>query len=354
MGIIAAPGLVTGWPTARPEDVGLAGDLGSRIDHAMSRGDLPGLHGFLAVRHGRLAVERYYPGPDERWGMPLPDAAHGPALLHDLRSITKSVVGLLYGIALHAGVVPQTATRLHHALPAYTGLFDDPRKRRITIGHVLSMRMGLAWNETLAYDDPANAETRMEASGDRIGFVLSQPMADRPGARWVYCGGATALLGHLIEQGTGRRLEEFGRDVLFSPLGIDSFEWIAGSDGRAVASSGLRMTARDLARIGQMVLDRGRWNGRRVVPAAWLATAMKPRGFVEAGIRYGYQWWLGELLATAKPWYGAFGNGGQRLFVIPSLDMVIVVLAGNYNRTDQWKMPIKVMSRFVVPSVVDG
>ncbi len=351
MGIIASPGLVTGWPTARPEDVGLAADLGSRLDHAFGRHEYAGLHGFLAVRHGMLAVERYYPGQDERWGTPLPDYAHGPALLHDVRSITKSIVGLLYGLALHAGQVPAASEKLADAFPEYPHLKTDPLKRRITIGHVLSMRMGLKWDESLAYDDPANAEIRMETSGDRVRFVLEQPMEMRSGAEWVYCGGATALLGALIERGTGQRLEDFARERLFAPMGIEAFEWVQGVDGRAAASSGLRLTARDLARIGQMLLDRGSWNGRRIVPSSWITTSMKPRADVEATLRYGYQWWLGQLASNGRPWYAAFGNGGQRLFAVPSLKMVVVIFAGNYNQPDQWKMPIKLMSKIVIPSV---
>jgi CubicO group peptidase (beta-lactamase class C family) len=80
---------------------------------------------------------------------------------------------------------------------------------------------------------------------------------------------------------------------------------------------------------------------------------MKPRAFVETGLRYGYQWWLGNLVATGKPWYAAFGNGGQRLFVIPSLNMLVVVFAGNYNADDQWKMPVKLMSKIVMPGVIE-
>lgn len=354
MGIIASPGGPAAWATAAPADVGLAPELGARLDRAAARGELPGLHGFLAVRHGRLAVERYYPGADQHWGTPLTGAGHGPVLPHDLRSITKSITGLLYGIALNEGAVPPVVSRIADALPDHAARFDDSRKRRITVGHVLSMRMGLAWAETLAYDEPDNPESRMEAAPDRIGFVLDQPMAGRPGAAWAYCGGATAILAALIERGTGERLEGYAARRLFAPLGIGACEWINGRDGRAVASSGLRMTARDLARIGQMVLDRGRWQGTPVVPTSWIAASMKPRAFVEAGLRYGYQWWLGRLAASGRPWYAAFGNGGQRLFVIPSLKLVVVIFAGNYNAPDQWKMPIRLMARFVVPAVQDG
>ncbi len=353
MGIMAPPGSSPDWKTARLDEVGLASDRLRQLTVAAVEKDYPGLHALLIVRRGLLAHEQYFPGKDERWGETLSAVTHGPALLHDARSITKSMVGLLYGLALHDGLVPPTAARLVDALPGYAELMADPLKRRITIGHVLSMRMGLEWHEDFAYGDPQNGEYRMERAADRYRFILGLPMAERPGARWVYCGGATALLGHLIERGTGRDLDDYARDKLFGPLGITEFEWVPGSDGRAAASSGLRLTARDLARVGQMVLDRGFWHGRRVVPSSWIVTSMKPRAYAESGLRYGYQWWLGQLVASAKPWFAAYGNGGQRLIVIPSLNMVVVILAGNYNKPDQWKLPVKLMTNIVMPAVVN-
>jgi CubicO group peptidase (beta-lactamase class C family) len=351
MGIMSSPAIAWDWKTASPESVGLAGDLQARLAGEFGEGLYQGLHALLIVRDGKLAIESYFEARDETWGKSLGLVSHGPTTMHDLRSVTKSIVGLLYGMALHDGHVPAVTARLFEAFPDHANLLDDPLKRRITIGHVLSMRMGLAWHEDFAYADPNNGELRMEAAADRYSYILGLPMAERPGSRWVYSGGASALLGHLIARGTGQKLDDFAATRLFAPLGIGNFNWIAGSDGLAAASSGLRMTARDLARIGLMVLDRGYWTGRRVVPSSWISSSMKPRAVVESGLSYGYQWWLGNLVSTSKPWFAAYGNGGQRLIVIPSLKMVIVILAGNYNAADQWKMPVKLMTRIVMPAV---
>lgn len=100
-----------------------------------------------------------------------------------------------------------------------------------------------------------------------------------------------------------------------------------------------------------MILGRGQWQGRQIVPKNWLARSFKPRAVVESGLGYGYHWWLGKLISGGKPWYGAFGNGGQRLLIIPSLDMVAVIMAGNYNQKDQWIMPVKLMSKLVIASL---
>lgn len=352
MGILLPSTPPREWRTVRPDDLGLDSKTLDQLTSTTAEREYAGLHALLIIRRGKLAYDRYFAGVDERWGVRLGTISHEPDLLHDVRSVTKSIVGLMYGMALHEGLVPPASARLCDALPDYHEVTDDSLKRRIRIAHVLSMRTGIAWRENLAYDDPQNDEYRMEAAADRYRFILGHPMAARPGSKWVYCGGATALLGHLIERGTGRRLEHYAREKLFKPLGIEDFEWILGTDGHAVSSSGLRLTARDLARIGQMVLDRGFWEGRRIVPSSWIATSMKPRGFADGALRYGYQWWLGQLLSTSRPWFAAYGNGGQRLIVIPSLKMVVVILAGNYNMADQWKMPVRLMSRIVIPAVV--
>ena len=352
MGIGVPHHTFNAWTDTRPQEAGLASSLGSALEKAFSAGTYPGLHGLLVIRNGVLGFERHFPGEDENWGVGLGNITHDPASPHDLRSVTKSIVSLLYGIALGAGLVPPAATKLIDALPEHADLLGNPLKRRITIGHALSMRMGLAWAEDLAYSDPMNGERLMGEAPDRIRHVLGLAMAEPPGRRWVYCGGATVLIGHLIERGTSQRLEDFAAQRLFGPLGIDDATWARWPDGRPAASSGLRMTARSLARIGQMVLDKGIWNGSRVVPASWIVTSLKPRAWAEPGLRYGYQWWLGNLVSNGKPWFAAYGNGGQRMIVVPSLKLVVVIFAGNYNTADQWKMPAKLMARIVMPAIV--
>jgi CubicO group peptidase (beta-lactamase class C family) len=358
------------WQKAAPADAGFAPDMDARLDKLIGTKRARGLHGVLVVRGRRIALERYFDGDDNNWGQPLGTVRFGPNTLHNLYSVTKSIVALVYGVALAEGKVPPPGAPLYPQFPEYADLVAaDPRREQQTIAHALSMSLGAQWNEIgLAYDSAANDEIGMEMAQDRYRFVLERPVVGPPGKRWHYSGGATALLGRLIAKGTGRVLPDYARAALFDPMGLGRTEWVTSKetwvarqtgngDGEPIAASGLRMTARDLARLGQLVLDDGALDGRRVVPAGWLAECFVPRVSVDELRRYGYQWYLGdmEFLAGGKVrlehWVGAAGNGGQRLWVFPELDLAIVVTAGNYSAPDQWLPPIRVVREVVLPSI---
>ncbi len=215
------------------------------------------------------------------------------------------------------------------------------------MGHALSMSMGTAWNEDLPYTDPNNSEIAMEMAPDRLRYVLSRDVVEAPGVRWRYSGGATALLGALIARGTGQSLLEYGRAALFGPLGIEDVEWVNGFDGKPAAASGLRLRPRDLARIGQAVLD----GGEGVIPATWLGESTRARIAIDAEVDYGYQWYLYNGSSGGSPWIGAIGNGGQRLRVVPKLGLVVAITCGNYDRPEQRTVPLKVMRQCIYPAL---
>lgn len=334
-----------------PAEAGFAPDLADRFADFDAAGRLPGLHGLVALRHGRLFFERYGSGPDSSWGTRLGIVDFGPETLHDLRSVTKSVVGLLYGIALAAGRVPAPDQPLMAQFPEYPDLAADPARARLRVEHVLTMTLGLEWNESLPYTTVANSEIAMEMAPGRWRFVLERPVVAEPGEGWTYNGGATALLGRLIERGTGQALPDYARGVLFDPLGIGPTEWRGGlTDGKPSAASGLRMRPRDLARIGQMVLDRGVAGGRQIVPADWLAASFRPLARLPDGRGYGYHWYLGRF-ERGGFWRCAIGNGGQRLFVWPESELVVAITAGNYDDPEQWRTPIDLVREVILPAL---
>jgi CubicO group peptidase (beta-lactamase class C family) len=310
----------------------------------------------VITRNNRLVFEEYFSGRDETWGRPLGDVRFGPETRHDLRSVTKSIVSLLYGIADGDGRVAKAECPLLDVFPEYADLRDEPARLKILVGHALTMTMGVEWDETLPYSDPRNGERLMEEAPDRYRFVLERPIVAPPGARWIYNGGTTALIAKLVARGVGRPLMEFATERMFGPLGIRDVEWITDRVGEPIAASGLRMRPRDLATIGQLLLNQGRWGDRELVPPAWLRASVEPRAEIDAFVRYGYQWWLASsgLGDRAVPWIAAFGNGGQRLFVLPELEMVVVVTAGNYNQPDQRRTPLAVLNQFVLPALAVG
>ncbi|MGJ6965271.1 serine hydrolase domain-containing protein [Streptosporangium sp. G11] len=299
--------------------------LADRLALGVEQGRLPDLHAVVAARHGRVILEHYGEGEDFRLNEPLGRVRFTPDTLHDVRSITKSVVGLLYGIALADGRVPEPREPLLRHFPEYPDLAGDPRRAALTVEHALTMTLGLEWDESAPYTSAANSEIAMELAPDRYRYILGQRIVEEPGNRWSYCGGAAALVARLIEKGTGRAVEDYARARLFEPLGITRFEWSTGEDGVALAASGLRLTPRDLLAIGRLVLD----GGGGVVPSSWLRTALHPHVRIDEGRHYGYQWYSGDT------WTGGFGNGGQRIHVAPALDLVVAVTAGQYDRPDQ-------------------
>jgi CubicO group peptidase (beta-lactamase class C family) len=237
----------------------------------------------------------------------------------------------------------------------YSDLPADPRRAQLTILHALNMTLGMAWDEQRSYADPANSERAMEDAPDRNRFILDRPFVVAPGDRWNYSGGAVALIGSLIANGSGMTLQDFARQALFAPLGITTFEWATGSDGVASAASGLRLRPHDLLTIGRMVLAGGEWNGTRVVSRAWLGASFQPVADTNEGLKYGRLWWIGESTPPIRPgasrWIAAIGNGGQRLFLMPDAGVATVVFCGAYNAPDDWITPIRIWQEIVLANL---
>lgn len=342
----------------RAAAAGFAPDLGEKLDAGLRSGLLRDIHAVVVSRGDAVVIERYFSGEDADWGRPLGTVAFAPDTLHDLRSVTKSIVGLLYGIALGRGLVPPPEAPLMAQFPEYPDLAADPARTGIAVGHALTMTLGMAWDEERPYTDPENSEIAMERAPDRTRYVLEQAVVAAPGTRWTYSGGAVALLGALIARGTSMPLPDFARETLFAPLGIANFDWNVGSDGVASAASGLRLTARDLLAIGRMVLAGGVHDGRRVVPAEWIAASLAPAIPTGDGLDYGRLWFLGrsELpeFGGGRAWQAGFGNGGQRLYLCPEAGVTAVVYAGQYDRPTAWMAPTRIWFEIVLANLRDA
>ena len=353
------PALGQQRPALSPDQ--FATDVSRRLDQAVAERRVWNIHGLVVLQNGNLISERYFEGQDRERGVGnLGTVKFSPDTIHDLRSCSKSIVALLYGIALQQGKVPAPEASLLSAFPEYGDLANEDRSR-VTVHHALSMTMGTDWDESsLPYVDPRNSETAMDDAPDHYRYVLERPVVDLPGMHWTYCGGATALLARLIAKGAGKSLHDFAREFLFDPLGIGPTQWAAGPDGEPFAASGARMSVRDLSRIGTMMLSAGQFNGQQIVPAEWITRCTTPVVSSDELRRYGYQWFLLDV-AFGKPkgWasgrlermWMAQGEGGQRLFIIPALQLVIALTAGNYGAEDQWIPPTRVLREIVLASV---
>jgi CubicO group peptidase (beta-lactamase class C family) len=306
------------------------------------------LHGVIVERAGQLQLEAYFNGTDHPGASLFGRASTFTAEdLHDVRSVTKSITAILFGIALDQGAVSSIDAPVLDYFPEYADLKSTP-KSRITLAHLLGMASGLEWDESGSYIRWGNSETRMRFAGDPLRYVLDRDVVAEPGTLFNYNGGGTALLGEAISRAVRRPLEVFADEVLFKALDIRNSEWRRDRQGRVTPFGGLRLRPRDMAKIGRLVLGRGQWQGRQIVSAAWVDEMLRDR-LPANGLRYGWQWWRGQVRADSAriAYVAAFGNGGQRIFLVPSLDLVVVVTAGQYNQETSWQAPLRVLSEVV-------
>jgi len=318
-----------GWLIAPPEARAMNADVLSGLAPQFESWREANLHAALMVRHGKIVYERYFAGEDRAGGTPLGRVAFHAGLEHDVRSISKSVISLLFGIARDRGLIKSLDESAFSYFPEYANL-KTPEKEQINLRHLLTMSAGLAWNEYISYNDPTNSERRMMDAPDRIRYVLEQPIVRPAGATYNYNGGLTALLAAILQKTSGRQADDFASEVLLGPLGIRHVEWRRYSDGTPTMG-GLRMRPRDLAKIGQLVLNGGMWSDSRIVSKAWTEESTSPHVHGEGLFFYGYQWWLGRSLVNRQEvkWISAVGWGGQRMYIVPSLDLVVVVMPGS-------------------------
>jgi CubicO group peptidase (beta-lactamase class C family) len=249
--------------------------------------------------------------------------------LNDVRSVTKSVMSTLTGIALEQGHLSGLDQTLGDFLgPELEGL--EPGKAEISIGDVLTMTTGLEWPENNGSQSAYNDWIR---SGDWVSHVLGQPLVDPPGSRFNYNSGAIHLLGIVLERATGQRLPDFADAHLFGPMGVDRVAWEAFSDGTFNGGAGIDIRPRDLARFGQLFLQDGHDGLHQRVPLAWVRTASRPAFSWQASygtlsaLSYGFLWWTNGELPDG---FFAWGYGGQFVYVVPSLQLVVVT-------TTEWR-----------------
>ena len=360
-----------GWQVASPESVGLDAAKLAALTAAVRTWPELGVHAILIERSGQLVYEEYFDGIDQRWGEPVGMVRMNAETIHDLRSVTKSVVSALVGIAMSEGAIRSLDQPVIEWFPEYPEL-NTPERRLITLEHVITMTSGLEWNEDVPYTDPANDEIVMNAQAEPLRYALSRPIVARPGAVFDYNGGMTHVMGAVLERATQDADRGLRPHAAVRAAGDHEGRVGGRSAGMPAAASGLRLRARDLARFGSMYLHGGKWGGRQILPAEWVARSTRRQTrFTAIPIRdrgnrdvpeggefgYGYFWWYSchptrAGLVEART---AVGNGQQRVFVLPGLDMVVTMFAGRYNDVTVGNtLATRILREHVVPAVRTG
>jgi CubicO group peptidase (beta-lactamase class C family) len=268
-------------------------------------GSLPRLHSLLINRRGALVLERYFHGTRA-------------SSLANIKSASKSVISALVGIAIQRGLIPGVDAPIAPYFPELLGPDADAVRRSITIGDLLTMRSGLESTSSRNYG-------AWVQSSNWVRYALTRPLEDRPGGRMIYSTGDMHLLSAILTKAAKQSTWEFARDTLAEPLGFTLARWPQDPQGIYFGGNDMEMTSRQMMAFGQMYLDRGRANGRQVVPAKWVEAsfvvrAQSPRGFGERF--YGYGWWIRDMAGHQV--YYAWGYGGQFIFIVPDLDLVVV------------------------------
>lgn len=298
------------------------------------------LHSILLVKNNQIVIEEYFND-------------HSTNKQHDLRSSTKSIRSILLGIAIDKGFIDSIDDPISKYLKNLAPTKNiDKRKDKITIRHLLTMSSGFDCND---WDKKsAGQEDRVYKKKDWLQYTLNLPMVNEPGAISNYCSMGVVLIAEIIGLASKMTIDKFAQQYLFNPLGITNISWEHTSNKKVIPSGKrLYMTSRDMAKIGQLILNNGKWNEKQVVSKKWIEESTTPKTKI-TGINYGYLWWnipfkVGEKMVVSKT---ATGNGGQYIMVFPKLDMVAVFTGEAYNSQED-KLPFAIMKDIFLPAFVN-
>ena len=326
-----------GWKTASLDEVGLDRRVVERGVSEIQGGAFGEIHSFLIVRYGKLVFEEYWSG-DAYFNTYLFGVRtdFDKDTIHNLASVTKSITSAIFGIAVDRGDIESVDEKVMDYFPEYDGWADEG-KSGVTVGHLLTMTSGIAYDEfSYSFNDPRNDTNRLHFSLDPIRFILNKPMFADPGAQFHYNSGSTVLLGEIIRRATGMRMDRFAEEYLFGPLGIKDYKWRMLTPNIVYACGDLKLRPRDIAKIGQLFLQRGNWKGKQLISREWVDKSTAWHGSPPDALSgYGYQWHIlkhyDQHLSRELYIYFASGYGGQAIIVTPELDLVVVITAGNYG-----------------------
>jgi len=345
-----------GWETGTLASVGLDHGRLEQLVGSVNSGVYGEVHSILVVKNNKLVFEQYWPGHDFS---PFASNYHGAYTRfdrntpHDTHSATKSITSALIGIAIDRTHIKSLSDVVFKYLPdSYESRRNEGREK-ITVEHCLMMASGLQWNE---WEAPVTASENdlmvFIRSFDPIGYLFSKPVTTEPGTRFYYNGGTVNLLGVMLTFASEQSVQSFSSRYLFRPLGISNYRWqVFQPSGITFCSGDIYITPRDMAKFGQLFLDGGKWRGTQVISKEWVekSTQYHINPMVSWADGYGYLWWLRNLRVNNRTVssFKAIGWGGQEIFVLKDLAMVVVFTGANYTRD----VPCdEIVQRFILPA----
>ena len=308
----------------------------------LQSGYYPNFHSVIIYNNGEIVFEKYLNGEDEILGKNVGVVEHSDRTLHDIRSITKSIVSTCLGIAIEQGYIKGVDQKIITFFPEFTTMLKDG-KENWTIRHFVTMTTGLDWNEDVPYTDPSNDETIMMFNDKPIEYVFSRSLINEPGTVFNYSGGATQILVETIERASGMTIKDFANKNLFEKIEIEAFEWLKFEKSDLFAGpSGLRLTSRGLLNYAILHLNKGKWKGNQIVSENWIYSSFSkqiafPSDVLDWNEYYGYQFWIWKDIIDENEInvISANGNGDQNIFWDLDANIIVVTTAGNYNN---WKL----------------
>lgn len=298
----------------------------------------------LIARNGKLVLEEYFYGSSRD-------------RLHPIQSVTKSVMSLLFGIALDRGYLGDLDEPVYNFFPEYRGKKWIDQQYPISLAHLLTMSAAIEWN-----DESFGSSRAMYRSGDWFGYVLDRDLVGEPGEFASYANGLAFLLGGVFHNATGEYVDEFAEKTLFADLEISTYRWKAIADGKRNTGGGLSVTAYDLAKMGQLVLGRGEWKSKQVISESWITESVQRHyPYAEESLGgssytkgYGYLWWHQRYNVGGKyiDAVAGRGYGGQYLGIFPTLNTVIVLNCGEWgNPAERVFNYDNVVEKWILPAI---
>ncbi|MFH0883404.1 MAG: serine hydrolase [bacterium] len=327
---------------AVPESLGFNQDALLRLEQDVSDGSLGDISSILIQRHEQIVFEWY--GFD--WGVDVP---------HPVYSVTKSVASLLVGMAFDDEKLPNVDDSVTTLLPQYASLIDnDEQKSGLTLRHLLTMRAGFEWDEwSIPYFSEDNPIGFLINSSNWVAFVLNLPMSAAPGNEFCYNSGVSTLVSAIFQEAVGMRADQYASEHLFAPLEITDWTWSLTPNEITNGGWGLSLRPRDMAKIGTLVLGNGVYHGQRIVSEEWLEQSFQLTTLFQSGSGYGFHWWLEPIteFSGVQRAPAALGLGGQAIYVIREMDLVVVVTAEEYNTRPY--PPEVILHEYVLPAIID-